>query len=414
MPCAPTGTPLAPAASVSHFGASDTRGCIEPQSTRWLRWRPTDAARLARSEGLMLEGLRYHQEFVAGLNTISNVEFRRGAAAGGGGRDVMVLLHGFAGGLACWAQNWEFFSAHYELYAIDLPGFGRSERPCVKVDSLEGSMGFICGYMERWFCEMSFGRPVILLGHSFGGFVAAHYAMRHGPSRVKVLALAEPWGVNDADPGRIERAPVHYRLALKVFYAAKPLSLLRAVGPAGPTFFRLVRPDFANRWRGFLANPQVFYDYTYHCNAQLPPLGETLFKACCHADVAAKTPLAAVLPKGLSRAIPLVVVYGSHTWLNAECGFTMVDKMAAGGHQARADTVMNAGHQVFTDNVDAFHEKMLQLIRDVLRAGEPPSHHDARCNGTALPRVSCGFEQRGHVGGAVQDEGGNTASHGGA
>ncbi|KAF8301385.1 hypothetical protein TcBrA4_0051560 [Trypanosoma cruzi] len=89
----------------------------------------------------MLEGIRYHQEFVAGLNTISNVEFRRGTVAGDGGRDVMVLIHGFAGGLACWAQNWEFFSAEYELYAIDLPGlWGEVSGRGVNVSSLEGSM----------------------------------------------------------------------------------------------------------------------------------------------------------------------------------------------------------------------------------------------------------------------------------
>ncbi|KAF8275388.1 putative monoglyceride lipase [Trypanosoma cruzi] len=369
MPCTPTNKKLAPAASAWKPDAPVLQGGVESQSARWFRWRPTDAACLERSEALMLEGIRYHQEFVAGLNTISNVEFRRGTVAGDGGRDVMVLIHGFAGGLACWAQNWEFFSAEYELYAIDLPGFGRSERPCVNVSSLEGSMQFICGYMERWFCEMNFGRPVILLGHSFGGFVAAHYAMRHGPSRVKLLALADPWGVNAADPRRIELAPVHHRLALKIFYAANPLSLLRAAGPVGPKLFKSLRPDFANRWRSFLASPQVFYEYTYHCNAQLPPLGEMLFKACCHADVAAKTPLVGVLPGGLSKAIPLVLLYGSHTWMNAECGFTMVEKMAEDGYKAKADTVMNAGHQVFTDNVVAFNEKMSQMIRSMVREG---------------------------------------------
>ncbi|KAF8301383.1 hypothetical protein TcBrA4_0051550 [Trypanosoma cruzi] len=132
--------------------------------------------------------------------------------------------------------------------------------------------------------------------------------MRHGPSRVKLLALADPWGVNAADPRRIELAPVHHRLALKIFYAVNPLSLLRAAGPVGPKLFKSLRPDFANRWRSFLASPQVFYEYTYHCNAQLPPLGEMLFKACCHAGCCCQNASCGGAARGFVEGDPAGVV----------------------------------------------------------------------------------------------------------
>ncbi|KAF8275378.1 hypothetical protein TcBrA4_0139260 [Trypanosoma cruzi] len=280
----------------------------------------------------------------------------------------MVLIHGFAGGLACWAQNWEFFSAEYELYAIDLPGFGRSERPCVNVSSLEGSMQFICGYMERWFCEMNFGRPVILLGHSFGGFVAAHYAMRHGPSRVKLLALADPWGVNAADPRRIELAPVHHRLALKIFYAVNPCLCFALRGLWDRSCLNLcartLRTDGGVSWRAPKSSTSTRITVTRNslrlerCFSRRAVtrmlLPKRLLWGCC---------------QGFVEGDPVVLLYGSHTWMNAECGFTMVEKMAEDGYKAKADTVMNAGHQVFTDNVDAFNEKMSQMIRSMVREG---------------------------------------------
>ncbi|KEG07935.1 putative monoglyceride lipase [Trypanosoma grayi] len=350
--------------SVSNYDSPLASQGVAPKSNGLFTWRPTNADRLEQSEALMLRGIKYQQCFVAGLNTISNVEIRRGGS--GGDRDIMVLIHGFAGGLACWAQNWEFFSAQYELYAVDLPGFGRSERRDVNVESLEGAMGFICAYLDRWFGELEFTRPVILLGHSFGGFIAAHYAVASGPRRVKLLALADPWGVNEADHDRVDRAPVVIRMALKMFYAINPLAPLRAAGPAGPKLFRMVRPDFANRWKSYLDDPKVFYDYTYHCNAQLPPVGEKLFKACCHGDVAAKKPLIETLPMQLSKEIPLAVLYGSHTWMNAERGFTMVDIMREKGYRVRAGTIMNAGHQVFTDNAQEFNEQMLQALHELL------------------------------------------------
>lgn len=353
-------------ATVQACSGSTPIGPIESSPAGWFRWRPTDAARLQQSEALMLQRINHYQDFVAGLNTISNVKIEKGGSAGEKGRDVLLLIHGFAGGLACWVQNWEFFSAHYELYAIDLPGFGRSLRPLVKIDSSEGAMHFICFHLERWFSELGFKRPVVILGHSFGGFVAAHYAMRFGKSRVKLLALADPWGVNEADPHRIKRAPLHMRLALKLFYAVNPLAVLRAAGPAGPKFFQFIRPDFASRWEGYLSDPKAFYEYTYHCNAQLPPLGEKLFRACCHADIAAKEPLMEVLPRHLSKEIPLALLYGSETWVNAERGFTMADKMTEEGYMVRAGTVMNAGHQVFTDNVEEFNETLLRMLRELL------------------------------------------------
>ncbi|ORC83726.1 putative monoglyceride lipase [Trypanosoma theileri] len=326
-----------------------------------LRWRPTDAQTLEHYESLMLRGIKYYQGFVAGLNTISNVDFTSGAPDSD--REILVLLHGFAGGLACWAQSWEFFSAHFDVYAVDLPGFGRSARPDVRVDSLEGAMAFTCGCLDRWCRSLPLRRPAIFVGHSFGGFIAAHFAMRRGPAAVRLLALADPWGV----PAASGSAPVLRRLACRLFYAAKsPLAALRAVGPMGPFFFRTVRPDFANRWRGFLQDPKVFYDYTYHCNAQVPPLGEMLFKACCDEHVTAKIPLFDVLPVLLSKEVPVVMLYGSETWMNAERGFTMADIMLQKGYRIKADTVMNAGHQVFTDNVEEFNTKLLEAIQELL------------------------------------------------
>ncbi|KAH9593396.1 Alpha/beta hydrolase fold-1 [Trypanosoma melophagium] len=359
LPSASCGTTLNPVAS--------TPWCL-------LRWRPTDAQTLEHYESLMLREVKYHQGFVAGLNTISNVDFTAGAAPSSD-REILVLLHGFAGGLACWAQSWDFFCAHFNVYAVDLPGFGRSARPDVRVDSLEGAMAFVCGCLDRWCQSLPLRRPAVFVGHSFGGFIAAHFAMRRGPAAVRLLALADPWGVHPADPAANRRVPVLFRLARRLFYAtSSPLAALRAAGPVGPAVFRAVRPDFAERWRGFLQDPKVFYDYTYHCNAQVPPLGEMLFKACCHEDIAAKVPLFDVLPVLLAKEIPVVILYGSETWMNAERGFTMADLMEQKGYRVKADTVMNAGHQIFTDNVEEFNTKLLQAIQELLLESNEDTH----------------------------------------
>nr|CCC91992.1 conserved hypothetical protein [Trypanosoma congolense IL3000] len=339
---------------------------VQPHSSSW--WRTTSAEKLQRSESLMLHTIKYRQGSVAGLNTITTVGTDWEGVAPG--KEVMVLVHGFGGGLACWAQNWEFLSSYFVLYAVDLPGFGRSVRPNVSVDTPKEAMDFFCEYLDRWFDEVKISVPVILVGHSFGAYVAAHYAMRCGPSRVRVLGLVDPWGVNKAEPSEDKKLPLKLRLALMVLKKVNPLAPLRAAGPVGPLLFRVIRPDFAHRWRGFLQNTGTFYDYTFHCNAQLPPIGESLFKVCYHRHVIAKTPLEDTLPYSLSKEVPIVVLYGSDTWMNAERGTAMALKMADMGFRVKVDTVMKAGHQVFTDNPPEFNSKLLSSVTEMLAAND--------------------------------------------
>ncbi|KAG8344582.1 putative Serine aminopeptidase S33 putatively [Trypanosoma vivax] len=321
--------------------------------------------KLKQSEAKMLHAIQYRQFFAAGLNTITTVGTANGTK-NVANKEIMVLVHGFAGGLAGWAQNWEALSKDFELFAIDLPGSGRSIRPNVSVKSPEDVLDFVTQCLDSWFEAMKFDKPVILLGHSFGAYLVSHYAVRRGPSRVRLLICADPWGVSRESPYNLKSMPLRYKLGLKAFNALNPFGLLRVLGPVAPRVMRLLRPDFAAKWSDSLPDPNVFYDYIYYCNVQTPPLGETLFKACCTDVVGAKIPLEKVLPRDLSRDVPLALLYGSHTWMNAECGFTMAGEMTSKGYLVVADTIENAGHQVFTDNRDEFNEKLQMVCRALL------------------------------------------------
>lgn len=282
-------------------------------------------------------------------------------------RDILVLLHGFAGGVAMWAQNWSFFAARYRVYAVDLPGFARSERRHTTATNVAESMDFICHYLLRWFERLSFGKPVILLGHSFGAFVSAHVAMRGGPSLVRAVVMAEPWGINRPRPERLKSMPLGVRLFMKVFYAANPLALLRGLGPMGPYAVRRTRSDFTNRWKNYLSDPNILYDYIYHCNAASPATGEELFKACCHYDVASKEPLVEVLPGSLDRSISLGLLFGQESWFDPTEALEMGSTMTANGFIVGTDKVPGASHQVFTDNVDGFNTLTDRLIQTLLQ-----------------------------------------------
>lgn len=74
----------------------------------------------------------------------------------------------------------------------------------------------------------------ILLGHSFGAFLACSYAIRH-PSRVRHLILVEPWGVFPAlSEEEIKRKfPFLAKRAWQMAIKMKPFDLVRMAGPLG-------------------------------------------------------------------------------------------------------------------------------------------------------------------------------------
>lgn len=371
-----------------------------PRRPSLLSWVPTDVEQLHHAEKLLFRGQRVFKAQICGLNTLSSARDIRQlddhvrssksssertetsagespveaatawtedteAFAGGSGRDALVMIHGFGGGAGNWAQNWEYFSERYDVYAVDLPGFAGSERPKIRPESQEEAMDFICSYIEKWLAVMNFGGPVVLMGHSFGCLVSGTLAMRLGPKVVKMLVFIEPWGVNRGSKERVEQLPVVARLALRSFYASlSPLCVVRGLGPMGPSLLRCVRPDFGRFWGSFV-DVDVVYDYIYHCNALEPPTGEYLFRSCCHLDVSAQRPLVDALPANLSKEIPLAVVLGEDSILLKDGVFEMEASMKAAGFRVMVEVIPGASHQVLSHkaaemNVSA-HRMMTKL-----------------------------------------------------
>jgi 3-oxoadipate enol-lactonase len=94
----------------------------------------------------------------------------------------LLFLHGLGGGHHAWDAQLPWFAAHgYPAHAWDQPGYGKS--PGVEPYDLEQ----VCAALAR-LIESLGGEPVVLVGHSMGGFVAQEAYVRH-PKLVKALAL---------------------------------------------------------------------------------------------------------------------------------------------------------------------------------------------------------------------------------
>ena len=108
----------------------------------------------------------------------------------GNGGPPVLLIHGMGASLYDWeALAPALASAGFRTYAVDLPGHGESGKPD---DPMLYSAEAIYSALECWIESLGFQQPVLLVGHSLGGYLSLRYAMR-SPNKVRALALVNPF-----------------------------------------------------------------------------------------------------------------------------------------------------------------------------------------------------------------------------
>lgn len=102
----------------------------------------------------------------------------------------VVLIHGFGGDSDNWLFNIDELAKSRPVYAIDLPGHGKSGKTLASGDLGELAQGVVALIEET-------GAPKVhLVGHSLGGAVAFQI-LRHHPERVASVAGIAPAGFGD-------------------------------------------------------------------------------------------------------------------------------------------------------------------------------------------------------------------------
>ncbi len=96
------------------------------------------------------------------------------------GRMPLVLVHGAGGTLYHWPPGLRRLAKH-DVFAIDLPGHGRSEGPGRE------DIGDYADFLLDWVDAMQLPQ-FVLAGHSMGGGIALTFALRH-PQRLRGLVL---------------------------------------------------------------------------------------------------------------------------------------------------------------------------------------------------------------------------------
>lgn len=110
------------------------------------------------------------------------------ALVAGTGDTTLLLLHGYGESLLTWRAILDRLARHYRVVAFDLPGFGASDKPPGPY-----SLPRMTDWARQVLDRTTPRGPVILIGHSMGGEIAASLATR-APDRIVAAVLIAPAG----------------------------------------------------------------------------------------------------------------------------------------------------------------------------------------------------------------------------
>ena len=120
------------------------------------------------------------------------------AQPGAASNPPMLLLHGFGASLNQWRDNFAALAEHQTVYALDLLGFGGSQ----KASTLFNTDLWSAQIYDFW--RLWIGRPAVLVGHSLGSLVLLNSAVMYPEMVHRLVMLTLPAAREELLTGWVE------------------------------------------------------------------------------------------------------------------------------------------------------------------------------------------------------------------
>eukprot|EP00250_Pteridium_aquilinum_P020665 c24903_g1_i1 orf=312-1550(+) len=375
---------MATASSAPADGASVATTWHQAWQQR-LRWVPTSKEAIIASERRLLSlvktpyfqeqvnigagppgsGIRWFRSASPESRYINTVTFENKSE----NAPTLVMVHGYAASQGFFFRNFDTLAQHFRVIAIDQLGWGASSRPDFTCKNTEETETWFIDSFEAWRKAKNL-ENFILLGHSFGGYVAAKYALQH-PEHVQHLILVGSAGFSEQTDERSEwvmkfrstwRGAIFNHLWESNF---TPQKVVRGIGRWGPDLVKkYTNTRFGSRSVGMMLNDeesQLLSDYIYHTLAGKAS-GELCLKYIFAFGAFARSPL---LRRAADWKVSTSFIYGTDDWMDYRGAENACSKMNVPKEIIR---VPKGGHFVFLDNASGFHDAVLYSCRRFLNA----------------------------------------------
>lgn len=301
---------------------------LEAQRVLLRLLRPTHPNTLARTEARVLSRVRsrcLHRWISDGCgNYLHVLEFP--------GREEhalpIVLVHGHSMSAAFWVRNVDdLVMLGYRVIAVDLLGWGRSQRPVFRGKTPDDVMQWYLPSLEGALRTMGL-EDFVLVGHSLGAYFAMEYTKRN-VKRVRHLVLVAP-------------AASTREMSLKraLYFSLPPQAIVRRGGLVGFVCFCWYYP----RRKSYIADR--LREYTYHLASQRPSSGEEAVRPIIKLSWDGKAECRRPLIENLKRFdTPVRIIVGeTDSSMPVESVHELYRHMRRKGFSVKMNVVQGADH----------------------------------------------------------------------
>jgi abhydrolase domain-containing protein 5 len=277
------------------------------------------------------------------------------------------MLHGYGGSSVFYYKMLKELSELYQIYCIDLLGMGLSSRPEFKCESTEETIYFFIESLEQWRIAVGLDK-FFLCGHSFGGYMASHYALKY-TAVVEGLILFSPLGfTKDSLDCRyleseiyISNLPFWQRRFhnMRMDFFKKKLTPSELVDKYGWLFGFWVRKNLTTRLRLDTENGKILWEFL--CTVySLPMSSEKALHYIINPNIVAFIPLEDVI---VDLDIPVTVFYGDKDWMCSKGARRMLKSEKKNFNVIHID---DCGHQMTMENPNELIKHVIDKIETLV------------------------------------------------
>ena len=111
----------------------------------------------------------------------------------------ILFIHGLGSSPIVWRDIPQALSEHFHTIAIDLIGFGESDKP-----QLNYTISYFAKFIKNFLRQIGIKDKITIIGHSLGGYIAIEYAIEN-KGHIEKLVLIDSSGMLDKPTPLLEQ-----------------------------------------------------------------------------------------------------------------------------------------------------------------------------------------------------------------
>ncbi len=227
-------------------------------------------------------------------------------------QQTIIFLHGWRSEAKIWLEFFFQFS-NFSLFALDLPGFGKSETP-----KKPYNLNDYATVVSQFISKLNIKNPIII-SHSFGGNTALKLAINN-PQLFKSLILVASSGVRPQTPKK--------KLSKIIAKIIKPIFSLTFMQPLKKLIYIKLRNE------DYLATPQLQKTYLNIIQEDITPLLKNI-------------------------QTPTLIIWGEN---DQETPINQAHTLHKNISQSKLIILKNAGHFSFLDQKETFIKHVTNFL----------------------------------------------------